>query len=696
MEDGKAIRMVGKTAFIIALSIALLLSFAPYSSAEPPPEELRGGGTLSPPEEVTVLHRAEDAGKRIALTWKPVPGAFGYEVYRSESEDGELVPVGGKAAESMLDYPVFLDDMVEPGKGYYYAVAAVDLEFRAGRPSPRVFAFLEPALREAGGAKRMVCSLTDQRIYFYKGDQLVNVMRCSTGLNNATPTGNFRILAHYRVHGGLGGAVCDYWMSFTSSHGMHAWPRGSRGNYETGLGAPASHGCIRLHPLEAYWPYNWAPNGTPLTVTYASLARRVISGCHASLGATVPSSEWYFAEGCTDYGFDTFLLLSNPEDGGVVARVFFYREDGSTAIVERFLLPHSRLTIPVDQIPGMEAASFAIHVQAGGPVVAERAVYFAMGSRDDGTVTVGVPELSRDWYFAEGFTANAFDTFLLLANPGEQATPTRIYFFLEGGGEARYDFLLPPRSRSTVSVDSLPAMASASFSTRVEADLPIVAERAMYFNLGYIGGGHASIGAIGPSKDWYFAEGCTRSLFSTFLLVGNPGDKDTVIHVDYHLSGGNLHYDYLVRARSRLTIDVGSQGGLANQDVAVAVHSDHPVIAERAVYYNLDSHRGGHASLGSDKSSRDWYFAEGYTDGAFDSYLLLANPGSAPACVFVVFQREDGSTIGASYLVQPQRRITVHVDDLPGMERTSFSAVVHADQPIMAERAMYFVMPRGY
>lgn len=687
--------MKGKKISTLLIAVLLLVVLPGHVKAESPPEDLAGGGCLPPPAGVAVLRRAEDAGTRIALTWQPVDGATGYEVYRSGAVDGEMIPIGGKADDSMRDYPVFLDESAEPGKTYYYAVASVDSEFHTGPPSAKVRAFLEPAARAAGGAKRMICSLTDQRIYFYEGDQLVNVMRCSTGLNNATPTGNFRILAHYRVHGGLGGAVCDYWMSFTSSHGMHAWPRGSQ-RYESGLGAPASHGCIRLHPLEAYWPYHWAPDGTPLTVTYASFAKRVVSGCHSTIGTAALSDRWYFAEGYTDHGFDTFLLLSNPGIVGFNARVRFYREDGSVVVEERYLLPHSRLTICVDDIPGLEAASFSMEVQAEGPVVAERAMYFTMGQRDDGTVTVGATGLSKEWYFAEGFTANNFDTFILLANPGEDPASVRVIFLLEGGGTARHDLQIAPHSRHTVPVDACPGLSSASFSTRIEADRPIVAERAMYFNFGYIGGGHASVGATRPAREWYFAEGCTRPFFTTFLLLGNPGDQDALVHVDYQLNDGNLRYDYLVRAGARMTVGLGSQEGLGNRDVAISVHSEQPIIAERAVYYNLDSHRGGHASLGSETSSRQWYFAEGYTDGGFDTYLLLSNPGTVPSYVNVIFQREDGSTVGSGYLVEPQRRVTVHVDDIPGLERSSFSATVLADQPVVAERAMYFVMPRGY
>lgn len=641
------------------------------------------------------MQRPEDAGRRIALTWKPVADAFGYRVYRAQSAGGEMVPVGGKAADSMREYPVFIDEAVEPGKGYYYAVTAVDGEMREGLPSRRVFAYLAPAARAASGPKRMVCSLSDQRIYFYEGDQLVNIMRCSTGLHNATPTGSFRILGHYRVHSGLGGAVCDYWMSFTGAHGMHSWPRGLRG-YEAGLGAPASHGCIRLHPLEAYWPFYWAPDGTPLLITYASLARRVISGCHATLGASQLSREWYFAEGYTSEGYDTYLLLSNPGGTATDAQITYHREDGSVVGQGVHLAPHSRLTIAVDQVPGMDAVSFSAHVRCGAPVVAERVMYFAAGSRDDGTATIGASQLSRDWYFAEGYTVRKFDTYLLLSNPGGAATQAWVHFLLEGGGTSDFSYTLAPYSRLTVPVDALPALGEAAFSMHVHADDPIVAERAMYFNKGYIGGGHAATGAVQPSTAWYFAEGCTRPFFEDYLTVGNPNDDGTLIHVAYQLPDGDLARDYWVGGRSRLTIPVNSQEGLNGKDVACSITSSLPVVAERSMYYDLDSHRGGHATMGSDGVYRDWYFAEGYTDQAFDTYIVLSNPGDTGANVNLQFYREDGAVFNFGAYVAPRRRATVHVDELPGLERAAFSFAVHSDVPVMAERAMYFVMARGY
>ncbi len=675
--------------------------FALLSLAQPPAfargltsPSLGGARSLPPPQGLCALQRPEDAGRRIAITWKTVSGAFGYRVYRSQSASGGWVPVGGKAADSMADYPVFLDETAEPGKGYYYAVTCVDEGLREGPLSRPLHARLAPSFNAAGGAKSMTCSLSDQRIYFFEGDQLVNVMRCSTGLNNATPTGHFRILGHYRTHTGLGGAVCDYWMSFTSAHGMHSWPRGLR-NYETGLGRPASHGCIRLHPLEAYWPFYWAPDGTPLHITYASLAKRVISGCHVTLGADETSREWYFAEGYTSQGFDTYLLLSNPGGEGVTAQVEYHREDGSVVGQSCYLQPHSRVTISVDEVQGMEDVSFSIRVLASGPIVAERAMYFAAGSRDDGTGAIAASRLSREWHFAEGYTAGGFDTYLLLSNPGDAQNEVQVHFLLEGGGKLDRRYTMAPHSRLTVSVDADPELGAHGFAMHVQASEPLVAERAVYFNKGYIGGGHASIGARELSTTWYLAEGYTGQFFEDYVVVGNPGELPATVHVDFLFPDGSLGRDYLMGAYARLTIPVNEQVG-SGKEVACTVSSDRPVVVERAMYYDRDSRRGGHATMGSGNVSRDWYFAEGYTDGAFDTYLVLSNPGEESANAWLEFYRDDGVTFQYHCSVDARRRATVNVDDLGGLQRAAFSFAVHSDRPLMAERVMYFVLTRGY
>ena len=109
--------------------------------------------SLSPPTGLRVLHRDEDAGKRISLTWRCEEEAFGYRVYRSDNAEGPFLDVGSKAGDSMLEYPVFLDDTEEAGVEYYYRVATVDEEGLESAQSQTVCALLEGSLQAAAGAK---------------------------------------------------------------------------------------------------------------------------------------------------------------------------------------------------------------------------------------------------------------------------------------------------------------------------------------------------------------------------------------------------------------------------------------------------------------------------------------------------------------------------------------------------------------
>ena len=51
-------------------------------------------------------------------------------------------------------------------------------------------------------------------------------------------------------------------------------------------------------------------------------------------------------------------------------------------------------------------------------------------------------------------------------------------------------------------VDDLPGLQDTEFSTAVESQIPIVAERAMYFNYFFKGGGHDALGVKQLSDRW--------------------------------------------------------------------------------------------------------------------------------------------------------------------------------------------------
>ncbi len=69
--------------------------------------------------------RSEDGTGHVLLTWKPVPGALGYLVYRSESVEGPYRPVDHLGGDVLaVPHPPYADSLAEPGRGYWYKVAS--------------------------------------------------------------------------------------------------------------------------------------------------------------------------------------------------------------------------------------------------------------------------------------------------------------------------------------------------------------------------------------------------------------------------------------------------------------------------------------------------------------------------------------------------------------------------------------------
>ena len=118
-------------------------------------------------------------------------------------------------------------------------------------------------------------SLQDQRVYVRDGSQLLYTMYASTGMDDSTPKGSFRIQSErgdhfYNPSEGMG---ARYYTSFLN-HGVflfHSVPTDSKGGYikeeADMLGIrPGSHGCIRLTVPDARWIMQSVPTGTPVLV----------------------------------------------------------------------------------------------------------------------------------------------------------------------------------------------------------------------------------------------------------------------------------------------------------------------------------------------------------------------------------------------------------------------------------------------
>lgn len=111
------------------------------------------------------------------------------------------------------------------------------------------------------------------------------------------------------------------------------------------------------------------------------------SGGHDSIGVTHPSSTWYMAEGCTAGGFETWVLIQNPEEEKASAKLTYMTPTGEVSGPTVDLGPGTRQTVDVaNTVP--DTWSVSTRVSSDRPVVAERANYWA-GRTRDGTASIG-------------------------------------------------------------------------------------------------------------------------------------------------------------------------------------------------------------------------------------------------------------------------------------------------------------------
>jgi lipoprotein-anchoring transpeptidase ErfK/SrfK len=120
---------------------------------------------------------------------------------------------------------------------------------------------------EGNGERWMDVNLSEERVYAYEGDIVVNSFLVSTGVaETPTVTGEYQICVKVRIQdmSGPGYYLPDVpWvMYFYDEYGFH-------GTYwHSNFGTPMSRGCVNMTIDDAAWLYNWASVGTAVNVHY--------------------------------------------------------------------------------------------------------------------------------------------------------------------------------------------------------------------------------------------------------------------------------------------------------------------------------------------------------------------------------------------------------------------------------------------
>ncbi|MBN2027912.1 MAG: FG-GAP repeat protein [Actinobacteria bacterium] len=314
-------------------------------------------------------------------------------------------------------------------------------------------------------------------------------------------------------------------------------------------------------------------------------------GGHDSIGVAEPSPTWYLAEGTTAWGFETYVLVQNPNPDAVDVTMTFMKPGGETQEYAFPVAGESRYTVNVNQV--VPESDVSTTVEASAPVICERSMY-----RDNkalGHDSIGTPSTSRVWFLAEGTTAWGFDEYVLVQNPGLQEAAASVNFMLPDGSVVPYGILIPGQSRFTIHVDEVPGCEDTDLSTFISSNVPVICERAMYWQGASSPGGHDTIGTPLPCDRWYLAEGTTAWGFEEYVLVQNPNPEAAVVSFTFMKPDATTEFvSFPVGPNSRFSLRANDV--VPDSDVSVSVLSDKPVICERAMYWG--ERNVGHVTIG--------------------------------------------------------------------------------------------------
>ncbi len=205
-----------------------------------------------------------------------------------------------------------------------------------------------------------------------------------------------------------------------------------------------------------------------------------------SIGATVPSTDYFLAEGATGYdvGFKAYVLIQNPNEAENRVALTFQTGAGVVEGPAFSMLPNSRITVCLnDHLPENTDVSTMVH--GTRPLVAERAMYWDNGTGEAFHASVGLPGAHMSFYLPDGQTSKGFETWTLVANPNPGAVRVRVTYLPQGGGKTvSFTDEIAPGTRATYDMaEKMGADARASILVEsLDGARPVIAERSMYTN----------------------------------------------------------------------------------------------------------------------------------------------------------------------------------------------------------------------
>jgi hypothetical protein len=323
--------------------------------------------------------------------------------------------------------------------------------------------------------------------------------------------------------------------------------------------------------------------------------------------ATTTSTDWYFAAGTTVRGVSEWLMLDNPASTDARVDVAVRSEVGLRLLPELQGIDvpgRSRVVVEVhNQAVRQERVALAVHAVVGR-VVASETMQFAQASGPPGVAsTVGTLAPAKRWWFTDGRAVPDAVERVAVSNLGPIDTQVIAQALIGSAGiVAPVSISVPANGVSWVQIGNCEQNAKDCLRVPDNRDYDLIVSDAQVSvvaqTFSRFGGGTGSLGATTstgstvPGRRWVVARTRAVAGRSTSVSVMNPGPTDAHIDVEVVHAGRTERppklQDVTVTANDRVALPASA---LPDDDAALVVTSDQPVVVESTIYAARDATR---------------------------------------------------------------------------------------------------------
>lgn len=263
--------------------------------------------------------------------------------------------------------------------------------------------------------------------------------------------------------------------------------------------------------------YIQVDSNQPVTVERPIYFRTSVAGVSnlvqggSSVQGVTPATSWYYADGGTGANTQESLILANPDANGsgtaANVTITYALPDGTTKNVTVSVPAKSQLVENVNNDVSSSLVAMKVVSTNGIAIASERQQFFsnpALVPIPTGVDVVGVTpgsSLPTVYSFAEGHLGNTFSEAITLFNPNNTPASAAVTFFVTRGSthfisqitinipatsvsqiNANNFLFIPANLQGALPEDTSIVVQSLPTNGGTDPTLPVVAERALYFN----------------------------------------------------------------------------------------------------------------------------------------------------------------------------------------------------------------------